>query len=534
MALSAVQEDVPEIHSEMASNNSLQKNSTNLGTKNHGPAPCKVSTEKNSVCLPRVEEDDSEVDTRCDIKIRQPLSGAGQPFPAAKIPLHLDTQSSARVVKPRLTLSAFRGPAANITQSDPLRRLEDLYDIDRSGRTGVLGHGAFSTVRLALRKCDSTPVAVKSIAKHEALRSRRLRPGRHLEEWEILRRMEGHQFIIQLLDVFETDEEIQLVLEYCEGGELFNAIQRKRNRSYTMRRGQYTEQQAACIINQILRALCDLHAAGIVHRDLKPENILLVSDDENSLRVKLCDLGMARSLLQKHQDDERPQGDVSPVTPVITRTNAAIGGCYYIAPEMYDGSSYDTAVDMYSLGVTLYIVLCGFPPIFSGPDADEVMFPNSYWKDISEDAQDLVRRMLNPDATVRITASEALRDRWIWKHRLAIMQELSHTKTRSGFSQSKAQSMINLDVVRRRLSKKRKTANGKKRRLPSHGTLLLSPKRQRLGNNSNSASTALMALADLYRDVAQSPSAKVISSVVDHGPIDSSSFKRSPLPTLSV
>jgi Protein kinase domain len=184
----------------------------------------------------------------------------------------------------RLTLSAFRRPAARLTKSDRRRKLEQFYDLQSRGCCGAIGHGAFSTVRLAVRRGDQMPVAVKSIAKHEALRSRRLRivdddsggatsSHRHhyLEEWEILKRMKHHPYIITLLDVFETDEEIQLVMEYCRGGELFDAIQRQRN-CYRLRRGsslnhlrgQYSEAQAACITSQILRALSDLHAQGIV------------------------------------------------------------------------------------------------------------------------------------------------------------------------------------------------------------------------------------------------------------------------------
>ncbi|KAL7566672.1 hypothetical protein ACA910_017737 [Epithemia clementina (nom. ined.)] len=528
MALSVVQTEVPEIQSEISS--SALKNAVDSANSSCCTGQSKDRSLRNCWNSQNTDDDESEVDSLVDLKAHRPIH--------IELPLgpttNFESQSSATMLKPRLTLSAFRGPAANMTKTDPSRKLQDYYDLDRPGCSGVLGHGAFSTVRLALRKCDSIPVAVKTIAKHEALRSRRLRPGKHLEEWEILTKMRGHQFIIQLLDVFETEEEIQLVLEYCAGGELFNAIQRKRNRSFAMRRGQYSEEQAACIINQILRALSDLHSAGVVHRDLKPENILLASDNENSVRVKLCDFGMARSILQNDHDCPR-QGDGSPLTPELQRpSNATIGGSYYIAPELHHGSSYDTAIDMYSLGVTLYIVLCGFPPVFSGPDADEVMFPIAYWKDISEDAKNLVRRMLHPDAAMRITADEALRDRWIWKHRSSFVQALSPMSSSCRLAEEKSKIMINLDIVRRRLSKKAVPARGMKRRT-SCENVLLSPKRQRLGSSNSSASTALMALADLYRDVVQSPSAKVISSVVDHNSMDGRMpFKKSPLPTLSV
>jgi len=173
-----------------------------------------------------------------------------------------------------LTLSAFRRPenAVRLTQTDPNRRFEDEYSVNAGG---VLGHGAFSTVRLAVRKRDGVKVAVKSIAKHEALRSRRLRmqsDSRHyLEEWEILRRLKDNPYVIDILDVFETNEEIQLVTEYCPGGELFDAIQKKQRRS----RSTSCEVQAAQITSQILEALVALHSEHIVHRDVKPENSTL-------------------------------------------------------------------------------------------------------------------------------------------------------------------------------------------------------------------------------------------------------------------
>mmetsp|Transcript_24012 Transcript_24012/g.49902 ORF Transcript_24012/g.49902 Transcript_24012/m.49902 type:complete len:541 (-) Transcript_24012:262-1884(-) len=540
MALSALlQEQLPEIAYE-AVPNSAETNAEALASqKVHEEMDLKIRT---SAVRNQVDEE-PEVDTRCETKVCNPMHLTRN----LPLPWSSGEDSPTTVLKPRLTLSAFRKPAANMTQCDPTRILEDFYDLSQAGCSGVLGHGAFSTVRLAVRTSDSLPVAVKSIAKHEALRSRRLRVGRNLEEWEILQKMKGHEFVIQLLDIFETDEEIQLVMEFCRGGELFNAIQRKRNRNHSKRRGQYTEEQAACITSQILRALSDLHAAGIVHRDVKLENILLASEDENSVRVKLCDLGTARSLdpVSPTDGSQRRQGDISPLTPGRSRSNSVIGSSYYGAPELTCGS-YDTSVDVYSLGVTLYILLCGFPPVFTGSEGDQVTFPSFYWNDISPEAKDLVRKMLNPDASERITAHEALRDVWIWKHRDSIQQELSaNTATLNG-------GKVNLDLVRKRLSKSLDRPRKKRSRSSAaSASMLMSPKRARLSglslknnggtNNSNtgsSASSALMALADLYRDVAQSPSAKVISSVVSveaATAADPSAFVRSPaLPTLSV
>jgi serine/threonine protein kinase len=215
-------------------------------------------------------------------------------------------------------------------------------------------------------------------------------------------------------------------LKYCEGGELFDAIQRRRCINTPKRQGQYSESEAAVITSQILSALVDLHERNIVHRDVKPENIVLANDDdETELRVKLCDFGVARPLVSLNNDRTSRDadstvdaaslidGDSSPITPGRSRSFSTIGTDYYAAPELVFGGTYNTAVDIYSLGVVLYILLCGFPPVFSGEDSDEVVFPTSYWTDVSANAKNLLRRMLHSDASERITASDALNDKWL-------------------------------------------------------------------------------------------------------------------------
>lgn len=446
--------------------------------------------------------DDDEVDTRDTFSASDPMHLVG----ARAIGIVRGSSSSSNS-KPPLTLSAFRRPEHTIrlTDSDPARKLEAAYDLHSVGCC-VLGHGAFSTVRLAIRRRDGVKVAVKSIAKHDALRSRRLRPRgeRDLEEWEILGRLENHPYVITLLDVFETDEEIQLVTEYCAGGELFDAIQKKRNRSHSMRRGQYTEPQAACITKQILRALKDLHAADLVHRDVKPENILLAGNDDSAIHVKLCDFGVARSIVRKVSPDSlSSDGDVSPLTPGRSRAYSNLGSDYYVAPEVCYGTAYGTSVDIFSLGVTVYILLCGFPPVFSGSDRDaHVMFPKSFWKDISENAKELVRLMLNPDPASRISAREALHHEWI-----SGREDVGLTPPR----RVETNRTVNLDLVRTRLYNSLAAKEvAPKRRTPS---AIASVKKRARTEKSTRTSSALMALADLYRGVATSK--VIVSKVVD-------------------
>jgi len=360
------------------------------------------------------------------------------------------TSSRSTGERPRLTLSAFRRPehTVRLTPADPSQRvLEDVYHLTTAG-CGILGHGAFSTVTLARRKKDGRKVAVKSIAKHDALRARRLLRRsqsssssssnssssssgrrRHMDEWEILKKMESHPHIVTLLDVFETDETIHLVTEFCEGGELFDAIQTKRTRSPTVRRGHYSESQAACITRQLLTALRDLHNAGIIHRDLKPENIVLVSDDDSHIHAKLCDFGMARVFVQDEETgagngggggSSNSDNETPPSTPGRKYSFCAVSCDYYAAPEVCAaGAAHKPSADIYSLGVTLYILLCGFPPVLTAgslPGEEQVVFPEVQWSSISEQAKNLIRKMLHSDAAKRISAENALRDAWIVEH----------------------------------------------------------------------------------------------------------------------
>jgi serine/threonine protein kinase len=475
-----------------------------------------------------------------------------------KPPSHdtVGASNSSSIWKPRsgLTLSAFRRPENTIrlTKSDPMRRLESEYDLHCPGSSGVLGHGAYSTVRLAVRLSDGVRVAVKSIAKHEALRSRRLRCvdscgtyKHYLEEWEILRRLHDHPYVITLIDLFETTEEIQLVTEYCQGGELFDAIQKNQRRQRQCHCSSI-ERQAALITSQMLQALATLHALGIVHRDVKPENILLAKPlGDDSVHVKLCDFGVARPLVPHKTADDRTScvssdGEVSPLTPGSrTRSFSSVGTDYYAAPELTYGSTYDTSVDIYSLGVTLYILLCGFPPVFgstksslaqesSGDDDsesdafDEVLFPGVYWNEISSNAKSLLRRMLHPIPSRRIDAKEAQQDTWIQHWIKASSPKL--------VSRTPINVPIDLNLVRHELYKsmigmqrQQKSPSGQKRRNSTFvgqiSSSLSPPKRSRelcstVGRaERRSSTTALMALADLYRGVT-APSVMAAAAVV--------------------
>ena len=434
------------------------------------------------------------------------INSNSQPFldPVAQ---HASTPLDTATSGSQLTLSAFRKPqfAVRLTKSSPEKILEDDYDLT-CGATGprILGHGASSTVRMAVHKKSGNKVAIKCILKHEILRTLSHRGTRKstLDEYEILSTFSGsnrHKNIIDLIDVYETDSEIHLVLQYCAGGELFDAIQRRRgtrksesimdifstprmtdsekNSSSKWSATAYSEAQAAKIATQLISALAFLHERNVVHRDVKPENILLLSDDEDNLSVKLSDFGCARILHDITSDDQNTVRSRlyslihSPLTPPNknrSRAYSRVGSDYYAAPEMSScgENGYDAAVDMFSLGVTLYILLSGEPPAsrprcgsfvldddsIDSSDEDDssyepgsqdackdpfksslsnvVDFPHRNWKNISSSAKDLVRRMLNQDPDKRIKAAEALKHDWILLHKNDTQSDIRNTRTR--------------------------------------------------------------------------------------------------------
>lgn len=262
-----------------------------------------------------------------------------------------------------------------------------------------------------------------------------------LEEVDVLMGISGIcPDVAQLLDVYETNQEVHLVLEYCHGGDLFDCIKRRRQKQIekglTMQ-GIFSEAETASVAKTLLTVLDILHQRHLVHRDIKPENILLVNEDDGSgqLQVKLTDFGLARML-----DGEE---DTTTEDPTIRRSRAysRVGSDYYAAPEVYMGLGYDTPVDIYSLGVTFYVMLVGAPPStstfsfdtdsdFSDEDSStsdsEQSAPSSQLSsrtklfppqmNISTSAQELITSMMHPDATKRISASAALKHEWILNH----------------------------------------------------------------------------------------------------------------------
>ncbi|XP_063311607.1 calcium/calmodulin-dependent protein kinase type IV-like isoform X2 [Pelobates fuscus] len=273
---------------------------------------------------------------------------------------------------------------------------EEMYWIDGSRRENnlanfytmgpELGRGATATVFQCEEKGTQKPYAAKIIKKTIDKKIVRTEIG-------VLLRL-SHPNIIKLKDIFETPLEIAIILELVTGGELFDRI---------VERGYYSEQDAACVVQQILEAVFYLHSNGIVHRDLKPENLLYAEKSPDSI-LKIADFGLSNIV-----DDQ-----------VSMKTVCGTPG--YCAPEILHGSPYGPEVDMWSVGVITYILLCGFEPFFD-PRGDQYMyrkilkcdyeFTSPWWDDVSLNAKDLVQKLIVLDPQKRLTVSQALQHPWV-------------------------------------------------------------------------------------------------------------------------
>lgn len=210
--------------------------------------------------------------------------------------------------------------------------------------------------------------------------------------------------IVSIIDVYQNTVGgkrcLLVVMECMEGGELFDRIQKRQE-------SPFTEREAAQTMHQICVAVQYLHSIEIAHRDLKPENLLYTSPDANAL-LKLTDFGFAK---------EVTTNAMSLQTPCYTP--------YYVAPEVLGPEKYDKSCDVWSLGVIMYILLCGFPPFYSNNGlaispgmkkrirAGQYEFPEPEWRNVSQGAKQLITAMLNVDQEKRLTIVQVMRNPWI-------------------------------------------------------------------------------------------------------------------------
>jgi len=270
---------------------------------------------------------------------------------------------------------------------------DNTYEVDEGN---YIGTGKFAVVHLCWRRNQPE--------KRYALKVINTRVGdtaslnRIREEINILQVLGNHPGMVSLADVDETlVGNIRLVLELCEGGELYDRIQQKQ---------YYPEHEAKACCRQLMEAVSYMHGKGIMHRDLKPENILLASKVSNT-DVKISDFGLAKI----SRDFPRR----------LPRSHSICGSDFYLAPEVIKQEEYGREIDIWAVGVITYVLLSGSLPFFHNVlhklyrqiVERDLSFPEQAWKNVSKGALDFILRLLQVRAGDRLTADQALSHPWL-------------------------------------------------------------------------------------------------------------------------
>lgn len=251
----------------------------------------------------------------------------------------------------------------------------------------LLGEGAFGQVWKVRHKLTGKEFAMKIIEKNPKCNDKLL-----INEINILKRLD-HPNILKILEFHTTQDKCYIITQYCPEGELYNEIKQGKI---------FTESQTAYVIYQLLSAIRYCHKMRVMHEDIKPENIMIMNRDENDfLKIKLIDFGTAKIF---------KEGNLQ---------KGIVGSAYYIAPEVINGN-YDEQCDVWSIGVIMYIMLTGSPP-FDGRDDDSILkhvssgkygTSSKNYKNLSNNAKDLIAKLLEYDSSKRITARNALSHPW--------------------------------------------------------------------------------------------------------------------------
>lgn len=259
-----------------------------------------------------------------------------------------------------------------------------------------IGKGNFSEVHIGVHRGTGDRVAVKVVdtLKTEQFSKKSRSVALNIDsEMEVLRTL-NHPNIIKYYGMFRSASNVHLVLEYADGGDLLNRI---------LEMGCYSEEAGKTVFSQICAGVAYLHSREICHRDLKPDNVLLTADGV----AKISDFGLARHASSQSENNFRTY----------------CGTPHYFAPEMFklqkqqvDG--YGKAVDVWSLGVILYIIVSGRPPFDDENLGEQVVngifeFDGPEFECVSENAKDLISRLMTVDPKLRLTADEALKHVWL-------------------------------------------------------------------------------------------------------------------------
>ncbi|XP_011642090.1 serine/threonine-protein kinase 17B-like [Pogonomyrmex barbatus] len=264
--------------------------------------------------------------------------------------------------------------------------LEELYEVEEQ----PFARGKYATVRRCRERSSGRQWAAKFLRKRR--RAQELR-AEALHEVAVLDAAAHCSRLVSLHQVFETNTEMVLVLELAPGGELQMILDRDEVPE---------ERQVARLLKQILDGIAFLHSLNVAHLDIKPQNLVLTGEFPDC-DVKLCDFGISRYI--SHGADIRE----------------ILGTPDYVAPEVLNYEPISLATDMWSVGVLLYVLLTGCSP-FGGDTKQETFcnisrcrldFPDDLFEDVSEEARDLMRKLMVKDPNERLTVTECLQHPWL-------------------------------------------------------------------------------------------------------------------------
>jgi calcium-dependent protein kinase len=288
------------------------------------------------------------------------------------------------------------------------------YDIDEQ----PIGEGAFGVVYKGKEKTTGLVRAIKQIFNENITNY-----DGFMTEVSALKTLD-HPNVVKLYEVYQDSKCVFLVLEYLDGGELFD---------YITDNDHLDEAESAQFFKQMMSSIIYCHKNRICHRDLKPDNFMLANKEDKSL--KLIDFGLSRSFY-RFQGDGKGE---------FIRMETKVGTSLYMAPEVLQ-KNYTSACDTWSLGVILFIMLCGCPP-FDGDEDSEIFsailnqefdFGDETWDDVSEDAKDLITNIL-VDEKKRLTPKECLSHKWVKQHCIASdkpLVSMSHVDRMQAFQNS--------------------------------------------------------------------------------------------------
>lgn len=266
--------------------------------------------------------------------------------------------------------------------------ISEIYEIDDEE---ALGEGSFGKVSKATHKALGCDRAIKAVAKKKVERS-------ELESEIAIMKLMDHPNVVKLYEVFEDYVHIYLVMEICSGGELLERI---------VEEDCFSERQAAGVMQQVMGGLHYMHRRCICHRDIKAENFLLCVPGKRWCPVEQCiikiiDFGVAKRFVAGQ------------------KMYTSVGTPFYVAPQVLHGE-YTESCDLWSCGILTYILLCGYPPFWGDMNtellprikAGDFTFPESEWSVVSDDAKDIVCRLICMDPNARLTAEQAINHTWI-------------------------------------------------------------------------------------------------------------------------